>query len=323
MEFVKTWLISLFAVLVLVACGGGGGLAGGDGVATGPSLEITEDNAAQVTSVVVGSADPGTEFLVDQIDWFGSAGNQELVNNIPGVIISLPPEDCLVDGTFTLSGVVDNEISVTPGDSLSIGFDGCDDGLGAVLNGELELTMGSFSPVDLNFLNPIPPYIIPVTLGLTDFSVKGGGQVLIGNGDMMLELATENGNVVTVTLQGDSLVSEVTDIVIANTETTTLSGYLYQVTENLVSPFNYSIEMSGKQDSTAIGGSVMFETTTAFSGFESGNPEAGVLLITGANDSQCRLTVIDLLSVKIEVDADGDGDFETTIDGLSWDSLSS
>jgi hypothetical protein len=102
-----------------------------------------------------------------------------------------------------------------------------------------------------------------------------------------------------------------------NGESFTLSNYQYDISENSVTG-DYSFEINGIIATSKIGGSVIVTTTTPFTGSTdvavgsgSGEPSAGVMLITNSVDnSSARLTAVDDINVMIEVDEDGDTIYE-------------
>ncbi|MDH3560182.1 MAG: hypothetical protein OEN52_04420 [Gammaproteobacteria bacterium] len=339
MEYLKTLWVSVFVVIALVACGGGGGLAGGGEPLPGAAINITEANAVPVTAAVVGSvevvqglSEGGTgaiigvatetagggfnmaDFVLQQLDRFAVVREQALVNSAVGVAIDPPISgDCdnLNLGTITITGdVADPTLnSIAVGDNVVLTMTNCEmDGL--VANGGFTLTVVAFSD---NIDTFIPPYSLTVDVVVTDFTVNDGLSTFSGDGDMTLTLAGNADGTRDMIATGTQLTATEAGF------TTVLANYLYELTENVFT-LDYSLDMSGELDSSALGGSVMFNSTTTFAGFGEGYPGAGVLLITGADGSQCRLRTIDAVNVEIDVDADGDGVFETTIND-TWANL--
>ena len=75
----------------------------------------------------------------------------------------------------------------------------------------------------------------------------------------------------------------------------------------------------GTLDTTALSGSIDYDTPVTFEGDNFGNPHTGELLVTGDNSS-ARLIAIDSTDVRIEIDSDGDGDIDETL-FLTWEEL--
>ena len=67
-----------------------------------------------------------------------------------------------------------------------------------------------------------------------------------------------------------------------------------------------------------LGGSIFYETTLPFTGTEPDDPDAGQLVLTGAEGASIVLNAIDIVNVEILVDADGDGTTDVTIQ-TTWD----
>jgi hypothetical protein len=337
MEFLKASLVSVFAVVVLVACGGGGGgFSGGDPV-TGAAVAITADNAEAVTGVVVGSVEAveglsegGTapllgvavqtngagfnyaDFVLQRMDGFSLVRERVLNSGIAGVVIpaeTIPCSDLFgpdASGSVTISGEVQdpNLDTISIGDSLLMSFNNCTDGFGTLLNGSFDFSIASLSGDPLLLT---PPFSVTVAVEVNNFTVVEGGQTFGGDGDMQLTIAENSDATYELGVSGVSLSSSENGTVV------TLSDYAYVITGNNVT-FEYQLSIDGTLDSTEIGGSVTFETLETFVGIGEGNPNTGILRVTGANNSTCQLTAQpDAVNAEILVDADADGTFETTI----------
>jgi hypothetical protein len=85
------------------------------------------------------------------------------------------------------------------------------------------------------------------------------------------------------------------------------------------SPSPYTQSSFGTINSTLLPGVVSYATTVDFEGFDADYPDTGVFVVYGVNSS-VRLTAIDNVNVRIEIDADGDTDYEQTIE-TSWAEL--
>ncbi len=235
---------------------------------------------------------------------------QALLSSAVGVVIDPPvTEDCsnVGSGTITFTGDVDDPTlnTIAIGDALVLTFSNCEVDAGLVANGVFDLTIVGFSGDVANF---IPPYNVTVDVLLTDFTVSDNLLTFEGDGDMTLTLAGNIDGTLDANISGTALTTTESGVAI------TLANYLYALSERIFAPFDYTIEMSGELESAALGGSVMFDTLETFTGFGDEFPGTGVLLITGAEGSQCRLTAIDSVNVTVEVDEDGDGVFETSLD---------
>jgi hypothetical protein len=99
----------------------------------------------------------------------------------------------------------------------------------------------------------------------------------------------------------------------------------FTATNGFVEDLNtYSQDSSGSLSSQNIAGSVDFESTETFTGVytgsESNNPEAGVMVVRGAAGSSESITVLDSVNVQVEVDVEGDGTVDETIQ-TTWGAL--
>lgn len=87
-----------------------------------------------------------------------------------------------------------------------------------------------------------------------------------------------------------------------------------------VFPSPYTLASSGTLDSSDLGGAVDFSTPVSFEGFDNNFPSAGSLLVEGDGGTSARLTALDEVNVRIELDTDGDGAVDETID-TTWQAL--
>lgn len=70
----------------------------------------------------------------------------------------------------------------------------------------------------------------------------------------------------------------------------------------------YSLEFSATATSSRWSGQKLrYETPVAFTGLGTGFPSQGQLLLHGANGASARMTALDAVSVRLELDLDGDG----------------
>jgi hypothetical protein len=358
--------VGLLLAVLFSACGGGGGGGGNDGgggdigVALQP-LAIDATNAMQVAAAVTdasalvvdvgapggpitGVAVEGNSAQVDlaqairaQLDLFSLVRDQAALGQVAGVSIT-DTFNCDVNGTVEISAeVADPQFTtLTPGDTLSMVFKNCDDGDGLVLNGTMAFEVVSSTgtidsdPASDNLF--LPPYNFTFEVTLTNLSVTEAGSTSTTNGDLTWTETTTDGIFFVTDLSGDSLsitTSETTD---------TLEDYLIKATFNQTT--TASTTDSGGDDgsgatvccatlaSTALGGTVDFDTTQPFAGVVDNFPGTGQMDITGATvvtgnlPSNITVSVVDSQCVHLLVDADGDG--FTDPDGdifTTWQSL--
>lgn len=335
-------IVSILMAGLLAACGGGGGGGDDDAPPVLNGVSITTANAEFVSAEILNSVDvvegisSGTtfitgvsitansdgfdfrDFVVEQLDKFSVVRQQQLSSGVVGIVIPATTESCSGGGSVTVSGNVADPMldTLSAGDTLSLDFSDCNEA-GIVISGGLDLIINSTVST---FFDGTPPFDIDISIVISGLSVTDAGSTFFGDGDMRLALTEDVSGNYGATLSGNSVtVSE-------GGLTETLSGYNYVLTGN-DSSGDYSIDIEGTVESTALGGSVTFVTVQSFAGNDftgTGDPTQGVLLMTSDFDgSQARLTAEpDGINVMIEVDADGDDVFEDTV-MTTWAALDS
>jgi hypothetical protein len=131
-------------------------------------------------------------------------------------------------------------------------------------------------------------------------------------GDMKIYERLGAGSTEIVTVDGNSL--GLTE----NGEGITIEKYRFVITTDLGNG-DWMQTMRGYLRATALAGTVYFETPEALEGPMDDHPEAGVMILRGANGSRIRLTLLGQ-DVRVELDADGDGVYEAA-KIISWDDL--
>lgn len=351
MNTLKGLAVALLWAVFLHGCGGGG--SGGDGGGTVPlqPLVIDRNNAMQVaaavvdTVLIVGDLDGGTPappapaaVAAVEVAALPPALTSVIRKQMERFVLVqapadfqiaavIPPteENCLVSGTFTISGNVADPTgqTLTAGDTLTSIFSNCNDGDGVVLNGQLSSVV--VIGVDTDFT---PPYDFTFDNTLTDFSVTESGETATANGDLTLREATADA----VFFQTEASGNRVS--VRTPSDTRTLRDYRILGTLNEGAGGAYTIDSGGLGDCCAtlesftLSGTVDFENTLAFAGIGNNFPFAGVLFITGAvartgvGESSVEVIALDALCVDLFVDEDGDGGVDAAI-RTTWASLQS
>lgn len=343
MNRIKSILAGIFIALLVAACGGGGGGGGGNVIGPLAGVEITADNAVDVTDAVLDTLDivegtnEGTgvltgvavstdgdgfnyrDFALAQLDKFTLVKEQQFSSGVIGVELPPTPFFCNgiddTDGTFTVSGEINDETFtvLSTGDVLSLVFDACNFE-GIVFDGGLVMTVAAISD---GFIIENPPSAFDMTLSLVmdNLSITDGLDTFTGDGDQTLMLSDDGFGNISATMSGTSLTAT------AGGETTTLSNYTYVMTVD--SLLHYTLNMMGIMESTILGGTVDFITEVDFEGDGEGNPTVGTLLITSTfNDSTARLFALeDGINVQIDVDEDGDGIVDVFITDQTWADL--
>jgi hypothetical protein len=318
---------------LLAACGGSSNDGGNAGTPPPPaSLAISAGNAAEVSGAAYGAATSSGELT----DLSGSAGimgggagsfskatvNGQVKATVGGLAQQVPigsgPVDCLVNGTVDISGDIQDPIAVTagiltPGDTFSVEYVACDDGVGEILDGRIDMVVGD--PFTGNISNGA--YELTMDIEISNFQVTTATDVITSNGDTSTTLNTLAAPYIEASVGGNSITVD------ANAGSETLSAYSSEQTfDGRVAPAPYTMAAAGTLDSTQIGGVVDYSTPVTFEGVDTGYPTAGVLLVEGENSAARLVAQANGVDVVIEIDADGDGVFEDTIN-TTWEALTS
>jgi len=329
-----TWLLGM-TLGMLTACGGGGGGGGGLGNVTFNSISITPGNAETVGAVVIDSTDTvqgstgGSNFLLGVTVGstaasfsFAEFARQQLgrvqalagLNGVTGV--NFGTIDCTDNGFVRVSGFIADATgnTLTAGDSLQLDFVNCDE-MGVILNGGFGMGIASASPDP--FTGNETSIALTLDTSLNNFSANDGLVTVTAHGDMTLAIDDDGAGNVMLGLSGSSLAA--TD----GTDTIKVTNYNYQIATTSIG--NFTANISGTIGSSALDGSVSFQTTTDFTGNDfvaNGNATAGDLLITSDLDNTSEILTAqpDGINVVILVDTDGDTIYETTI-MTTWTAL--
>ncbi len=220
-------------------------------------------------------------------------------------------QQCAVEGMITITGNIQNPVTLTEGDFFTILAEDCDDGLGEVIDGTLDFTVDRFNGDLLTGF-----YDLQMTLTMGNFQVRTADDVLTSNGAATVDLNTEAAPMVTASVTGNSMTSD------SNSGSETLSAFFStQTLDARVSPSPYTWSASGVLDTTRLSGVVEYSTPVTFEGFDNDYPHSGELLVEGANSS-ARLIAENNVDVTIEIDSDGDGVVDDTIE-TTWAELTS
>lgn len=266
----------------LAGIGGGLGLSG---------------SAPDGSAIAIQAADPGGLFL-------------DVVSTVPvGPDVTFCNGVDDTSGTITVTGDIQTPGTLTPGDTFSIDYDMCDEGLGEIIDGLVELTIGDFSGDLLNGL-----YQVAMDAVLTNLQVTTATDSVTGNGDLSVTLDTTRAPLVTAGTSGTRLTMD------ANASSETLTNYSSsQTIDGNQSPADYALGAAGTLNSTRLTGTVTYATGPDFSGSGLDYPDAGRLTVNG-DGSSARLVVLDNTNVRIEIDTDGDGTVDESVD-MTWDVL--
>ncbi len=339
MKTIRLAIISLGFVVFIAGCGGGGGGGGGSAGGTNiptAAVQITQANAKVVAAgamtpsqsmVTTGSGQAGVVGVVVQASGhtrsvldislaeFNRARSLKFSPVAAGAIQSQSFQ-CTTSGNFVISANdANNDQVLNAGDSFSITFNNCVlptttvNGVtvnGSTTNGSLTFAITALSGTLAGTGTPQTPLTAAFTLTFNNFTSTDNvtSRTESIHGDISFS-TLDNGTNTTGTMLGASLRmdSSVDGAFL-------LTNYNFSFTEaNFVtttSPYSFSVGMTIA--STIANGSVTITTPLPFTGVGIANPTAGVMVITGANNSTLTLTAnADGIHVGIVVDEDGPG----------------
>lgn len=307
-----------FGIVTTIATGGGGG--GGGTITppdTGPTLTITVDNGEAVSTATVTGimmmfdvseiSDP----LVLSAD---GAAPALLKTGSGGAASEVPFSDlvefCAAGGTITLSGELADPNTLTVGDNITAVFDNCDENDGYVIDGQLEMTVVAIQGDPLTNV-----FLITLDTVLTDLVVTDDSGAATADGDMTLTLDSLDFPVILTALSGNELRLSEPGLSV------TFEDYDHTLTVDTgATPQAILAEVFGRLGSSALGGTVDYETVVPIEATGDSQPYVGEILITGADGSRVRIVIVSEDVVRLEIDEDGDGVVDEFID-TTWSAL--
>lgn len=352
MKRIHLALASLGVVLLVAGCGGGDdGTSSGTTIPTA-AVQITPANApavakgavtpaqgmaktgsgmAGVVGIVARTTGRSRSVLDISLAKFAQVRGMQLAPaaGVVGVIAGLPmtfpcsPSQGIGGGTMTVD-MQDHGMmgTVDAGDVFVMSLINCNDGI-STENGSLAFAITGLNGGAMGGTGaPGAPLTASFTLTFSNFTSKDNASNLTDsiNGDISFT-TSDDGTNTTGTMFGTSLRmdSSVDGAFL-------MTSYNFSFTEanvpTLSTPFSFSVTMNIA--SVVANGSVTIATPTPFTGHGSGDPTAGVMVITGANNSTLTLTALpDGLTVQMVVDDDGAAGPHTpvTLTNTTWDAI--
>lgn len=323
----RVYLFLLSVTALLTACGGDGGTSPAPGqppVVGDTQLVLSTTNAKPAVRIAYGStmqsmdngglvgdsgiaSSPSGNFLKPQ-------GQQSMSGLLGRAMQKVPlgPDtyDCGVSGTTTISGSLASLFTLTAGDQINMEAVDCDDGLGEVVNGIIEMTVATFTGDLL-----LGIYLMEMDVLLIDFEVVTAADTILSNGDSTVSIDTTGSPLIVMSISGTSMTTQ------SMSSTETVSEFLTaQTVDTSVVPEPYTLSASGTIASSQLDGDIVYTTPVTFQGAGATYPFAGELLVTGANNGTVRLIALNEIDVRIETDVDGDGTPENT-EVTTWDDI--
>lgn len=298
--------------------GGDSGNGGFDGV-TPPTLSITVANGSDVASAVIIAI--GLSFDLGDITdanllagpgdiQLSAAGAKGAINFYKGLLQADQQalENCLNGGTKDVSITQANVNTLTVGDRIVAVFVDCDEGLGYVMSGTADITVAA---VQGNILSDV--FLVGMDVLLTDIVITEGTSIMTADGDFTLTLDSLLFPTLRMRLSGDALQLG------SDGQVVTLTNFDHAL-EIDAGTMALVANVSGRLQSSTLGGSVDYETPVRIEAAGEEDPQFGEILITGADDSTVRIVIIDSTHIQLEIDENGDGTVDEFVD-TTWDEL--
>lgn len=278
------------------------------------TLPITDGNAQDI-AVAVFEAITSTIDVIDILDVIGLpavAGTNPALAKVLVLVrdISTNVVDCDTGEATVTWNDADNSFVVSTGDTIDIVFAMC-------FFADTETTFdGATSLTNMvvagDPTNQIAPWSLALTLGFDNLSGTDSAGTVVIDGGIDLDLSSEDNVVVDLSIATASLTAQQSGI------SATLSDYVLAGTLDL-NALTRVLRANGTFTSTLLEGNVTFETLQDFVVIGDDNPSAGQLLIHDSSSS-VLVTVLDNISVQLEIDIDLDGTIDQTI-VVTWTEL--
>ena len=264
---------------------------------------ITAENGSDVAEAVVTAI--GLSFDIGDItdqNLAAQPGDSGLLAKATaGYYKSLPagiqqaPENCANGGTVDVSISQANINTISAGDRIVAIFVDCDDGLGYVMSGTVDIT---FTDVQGDIVTEV--FLLGMNIVMTDIVITEGTSTMTGEGDFLLTLDSLDFPIMRMSLQGDELQLG------SNGEFVTLTDFDHFLQIDIGPPEALVADVLGRLASSTLGGSVDYDTPVTIEAVDNGDPHVGEILITGADDSTVRIVIIDNSSIDAFIDTNWD-----------------
>jgi len=275
-------------------------------------LPITAANAQDITVAVLEAVTSSVEIVdfVDIIDLPIISSTVQGFANKRFADISTDTAACDT-GQVTISwDDADNNLVVSTGDTFDIIFEMCSFAdTGTTLDGAISITN---MVVTGDYINQVAPWGLATTFDFVDLSGTDSSGTSTIDGPLDLDINSDDNVAINLSVASASLTAQ------DSGDSETLSEYLLTQTIDL-NTLMQVISAGGTYTSTVLEGNVTFETLVDFEAIGDDNPAAGQLLISDSTSS-VLVTVLDNISVQLEIDLDRDGTIDETI-VLTWAEL--
>ena len=263
------------------------------------TLPITADNAQAIATEVF-EAITSTIDLVDILDFIGVpdiAGTNSGLAKVLAAEISMETVPCDMGEATVTWNDADNNLMISTGDTFDVLFVMC-------FFADTETTLdGTTSLTDMTVtgdpFNQVAPWHLATTIGFDNLSGTDSAGTAILDGNLDLDLDSNDNVVVDLSIGIASLTAQQSGVNEA------LSNYVLTATFDL-NTLTEVVSTNGTLTSSSLEGTVTFETLQEFIVIGDDNPSAGQLLISDSSSSVLA-TVLDNISVQLEIDLDLDG----------------
>lgn len=322
--------LSLSTAIVLSACGGSGGGAPGATVPppppppVGTGLVIDQTNAKPAVRVAYGAslesqgsgeALTGPAIAASPVDdgFTKTFANQAISDGLIRVFQKDPLPEVVnacpgpTGGTETINQNVAVPDIISAGDRVVVEYLNCDNDLGEILNGTIDMTIAVYSE------NPLGLFMLDANVLLVDFEVTTATDSIVSNGDSTVSIDMLGFPTIVVSINGNMLTT------VSPSVTDVITNFMSSQSVNALDEM-YTLTTSGTVDSSQLDGIISYSTPDPFQGVGVAYPFFGQLLITGDGPAVVRLIAENDSMVTIEVDMDGDGIAEST-ELTTWDDI--
>ena len=263
------------------------------------TLPITADNAQAIATEVF-EAITSTIDLVDILDFIGVpdiAGTNSGLAKVLAAEISMETVPCDMGEATVTWNDADNNLMISTGDTFDVLFVMC-------FFADTETTLdGTTSLTDMTVtgdpFNQVAPWHLATTIGFDNLSGTDSAGTAILDGNLDLDLNSNDNVIVDLSIGIASLTAQQSGVNEA------LSNYVLTATFDL-NTLTEVVSTNGTLTSSSLEGTVTFETLQEFIVIGDDNPSTGQLLISDSSSSVLA-TVLDNISVQLEIDLDLDG----------------
>lgn len=311
--------ILLIPLVLLAACEGEPGFTGEGTPPPGAgAFAIDSANAVAVTGTAYQAALASGELAgltestgltadaggVNKTSVLGKAGG--LVNqNVP---IGPETQPCAVFGEVIFSADVVDPFALAAGvfsvgDTFHVEYVACDDGLGEIINGVVDLVVDAFA----GDLLVSGEFELTMSMVATNLQVTTPTDVLSTHGDATASINTLDAPFVRASVTGNRMELS------SNASSEILTGFdSLQTLDGGLETLPYTTIANGTLDSSQLPGVVTYSTPVTLEGFGANFPHTGEFLVVSGNSS-ARLIAIDDVNVQIDIDNNRDGTVDETI----------